>query len=110
MIRAFSSWRSIDQSWPTIYGSSRADAARRCCSHAEAAPRDTCSLWSASPGDLRSFALAADGFLAGFLDPREIFRVRTVNLYGVADAVAEAVRQDGVVDDSVPALSLGARE
>lgn len=36
--------------------------------------------------------------------------MRTVNLYGVADAVAKAVRQDGVVDDSMPALSLGARE
>jgi hypothetical protein len=59
---------------------------------------------------LPSFAFATDGFLASFLDLREIFRVRAVNLYGVSDAVAEAVRQEGVVDDSVPALSCGARE
>jgi hypothetical protein len=58
----------------------------------------------------RSFVLAADRFLAGFLDPREILRVRTANTYGVAHAIAEAVRQFDVVDDSLPALSLGARE
>lgn len=57
-----------------------------------------------------SFALAADRFLAGLLDRREIFRVRAANLYGVVDAVAEAMRQDGVPDHSVLALSPGARE
>ena len=36
--------------------------------------------------------------------------MRTANSYGVVDAIAEAVRQDGVVHVSVAALSLGARE
>jgi len=67
-------------------------------------------FWSSSKAQLRSLALTADRFLAGFLDPREILRVRTAILYGEGDAIAEAVCQDGVVDDSVPALSLGARE
>jgi hypothetical protein len=50
--------------------------------------------------------LAAGRFLAGFPDPLEIPRVRTANTYGVVDAIAEAVRQDGVVYVSVAALSL----
>src|SRR3954471_12033106 len=61
-------------------------------------------------GDLRSFVVAAGRFLAGFPDPLEIPCVRTANTYGVVDAIAEAVRQDGVVHLSVAPLFLGARE
>ena len=52
---------------------------------------------------------AADRLLAGFPDPLEIARVRTANTYGVVDAIAEAVRQDGVVHLSVAAVALGER-
>ena len=51
---------------------------------------------STSGGDLRWFILAADRLLAGFPDPLEIARVPTANADGVVDAIAEAVRQDGV--------------
>lgn len=54
--------------------------------------------------------VAAGRFLAGFPDPLEIPRVRTANTYGVVDAIAEAVRKDGVVHVSVAPLSLGAPE
>jgi hypothetical protein len=52
---------------------------------------------SKSGGDLRSFIVAADRLLAGFPDPLEIARVLTAKADGVVDAIAEAVRQDGVV-------------
>jgi len=42
-------------------------------------------------------SLAAGRLLAGFPNPLEIARVRTANAYGVVEAIAEAVRQDGVV-------------
>ena len=46
--------------------------------------------------------------LAGFSDPLEIARVRTApNTYGVVDAIAEAVREDGVIHEPVAAVSLG---
>jgi hypothetical protein len=60
--------------------------------------------------DLRFFVLAADRFFAGFLDSREIFGVRTTFPYGVVDAIAEPVREDGVVHLSVAAVLLGFRE
>ena len=41
--------------------------------------------------------VVADRCLAGFPDPLEIPRVRTVIAYGVVEAIAEAVRQDCVV-------------
>jgi hypothetical protein len=54
---------------------------------------------------------ATDRLLAGFPDPLEIARVRTApNTYGVVDAIAEAVREDGVIHESVAAVSLGERE
>ena len=65
---------------------------------------------STSGGDLRSFIVAADRLLAGFPDPLEIARVPTADADGVVDAIAEAVRQDGVVHLSVTAVLLGERE
>jgi hypothetical protein len=65
---------------------------------------------STSGGDLRWFILATDRLLAGFPDPLEIARVPTANADGVVDAIAQAVRQDGVVHLSVTAVLLGERE
>jgi hypothetical protein len=51
--------------------------------------------------------VAAEPFLAGFPDPREIPPVRTANPQRVIEAIAEAVRQDGVVHGRLAALFLG---
>jgi len=67
-------------------------------------------LASSRAGRPTSFVVAADRCLAGFPDPLEIACVRTANTYGVVNAIAEAVRQDGVVHVSVAAVSFGARE
>src|SRR6266540_3724686 len=66
-------------------------------------------LQQQSAGDLR-FIVAADCFLTGFPDPLKLARVPTANADGVVDAIAEAVREDGVVHLSVTAVFLGERE
>ena len=54
--------------------------------------------------------VAANAFLAGFLDPLEILPVRTANPQRVIEAIAEAVRQDGVVHGRLAAVFLVDRE
>ena len=50
--------------------------------------------------------VAADCLLAGFTDPLKIACVPTPNADGVVDAIAEPVREDGVVHLSVTAVFL----
>jgi hypothetical protein len=57
-----------------------------------------------------AFAVSAGRFVAGFPASLEIASVRTADSHGVVDAIAEAVRQDGVVHVSAAAFSLGDRE
>src|SRR4051794_4773643 len=54
--------------------------------------------------------VASDRVLTGLADPREIARVGATDFYRVVDAIAEAVREDGVVHGRLAAISLRQRE